>query len=82
MLSAVKLSEKGGDVELYAEVDSGQVRIEVEDYGRGIPPEHRDLVFEKFMHVGSSDTREKGGTSLRLSIAKAIVESHRGQINF
>jgi len=82
MSNAVKLSEKGDYVELSAEVDSGQVRIEVEDYGRGIPPEHRDLVFEKFMHVGSSDTREKCGTSLGLSISKAIVASHRGRINF
>jgi DNA-binding response OmpR family regulator len=58
------------------------VRVSVTDHGRGVPPEFRARIFEKFAQADSSSTREKGGTGLGLSISRAIVERHQGRIGF
>jgi signal transduction histidine kinase len=52
----------------------------VADHGRGIPPDYRELIFERFAQVADSDSREKGGTGLGLPICKLIIEGHRGRI--
>ncbi|MEM9903715.1 MAG: PAS domain S-box protein [Cyanobacteria bacterium P01_D01_bin.44] len=52
----------------------------VRDQGRGIPPEKCAKIFERFMQVDSSDSRQKGGTGLGLAICRSIVEQHGGQI--
>jgi PAS domain S-box-containing protein len=54
--------------------DEGGVEIIVSDTGRGIAPEQLPLLFESFF------TSRKDGMGLGLSIAKSIVEAHRGRI--
>ena len=56
---------------------AGLVELSVVDAGRGIPPEERTRVFERFHRVAGDTT---SGTGLGLAIAKAIVERHRGSI--
>src|SRR6185369_6677324 len=80
--NAVKFSPRGGTVEVTTARGSGDVRIAVTDHGRGIPPELRPRLFEKFAQADSSSTREKGGTGLGLSISRAIIERHHGRIGF
>ena len=60
----------------------GRLRVEISDNGPGIPREFRNRIFQKFSQADSSDTRKKGGSGLGLSIAKAIVEYHGGEIGF
>ncbi len=55
------------------------VRLQVEDTGRGIPPEIRDKIFEPFFTTKAKDTRR--GSGLGLSIVQAIVEDHRGYLD-
>ncbi len=56
---------------------SGMVTIEVQDEGRGIPPEHLSKLFTPFF-----TTKPVGkGTGLGLAIIYGIVKMHRGQIN-
>jgi PAS domain S-box-containing protein len=78
--NAVKFSPRGGAVEIATARGIGDVRISVTDHGRGIPPELRPRIFEKFAQADSSSTREKGGTGLGLSISRAIIERHQGRI--
>ena len=80
--NAVKYSPKGGEVELSVREQNGRYRVGVRDYGRGIPQAFRERVFQRFAQADSSDTREKGGTGLGLSITRAIVEHHRGRIDY
>lgn len=80
--NAIKYSPQasGIDVRVAASVDT--VRIDVQDYGLGIPEEAKDRLFRKFYRVDNSDRREIGGTGLGLAIVKEIVEAHGGRIDF
>lgn len=82
MVNAVKFSPKGEQVEVTATRDGDTVCFSVKDYGPGIPEKFREVIFDKFAQVDSSDTRKKGGTGLGLSISKAIIEQHGGTISF
>jgi CheY-like chemotaxis protein len=50
------------------------------DEGRGIPADKLETIFHRFEQVDSSDTRQKGGTGLGLTISRGIVERHGGRI--
>ena len=80
--NAAKFSPKGGKVEISVASHDGMARVSVSDHGSGIPEEYREHIFERFIHVDSSDTRQVGGTGLGLSITKSIVEKHGGAIGF
>nr|WP_326957183.1 MULTISPECIES: ATP-binding protein [Brevibacterium] len=60
---------------------AGRVRFEVRDHGEGIDPDDVPRIFERFFRLDASRTRDTGGSGLGLSIVKAIVESHQGQIS-
>jgi signal transduction histidine kinase len=50
------------------------VKIEINDTGFGIAPEHVEKVFDPFF------TTKKRGTGLGLAIAHRIIEDHEGRI--
>jgi len=66
------------DIELAAQDDN--VIITIKDDGPGIPDEHRDRIFEPFVRLESSRSRETGGVGLGLAIARSIVLAHGGDI--
>lgn len=80
--NAIKFSPPGGTVRLHVACDEHEVRLSVEDSGRGIPAAFRERMFQKFAQADSTDSRQKGGTGLGLSICKSIVEEHGGMIRF
>lgn len=61
-------------------VDEGQVHIEVEDTGIGIPARYTDRVFERFFRVDRARSRESGGTGLGLSIVRNVARAHGGTV--
>ena len=76
--NAFKFTPEGGTVTVTAELDDdGWVRIAVADTGPGIPAEHRDRIFARFHQVDPGDRR---GVGLGLSIARAVVGAHGGEI--
>jgi len=78
--NALIFTDPGGQVGIKAEGDGGYVKVFVVDTGIGIPEEDITRVFERFYQVESHLTRKHGGMGLGLSIAKAMVEMHQGQI--
>jgi signal transduction histidine kinase len=62
------------------DAQGGWVVIRVTDSGQGIPEENLPHVFDRFYRADESRSRDRGGSGLGLSIAKALVEAHGGQI--
>lgn len=79
--NAVQYTSPGGHVWVRGGTADDQMRIEVADDGPGIPTEDLPHIFERFRRVDKSRNREQGGAGLGLSICKAIVESHGGQVD-
>jgi PAS domain S-box-containing protein len=80
--NAVKFSARGEEVVVDIENRGPSVRISVRDRGPGIPDDYKDRIFEKFVQVDASDTRQKGGTGLGLSIVKQIMLRFGGKVGF
>ncbi|MEM8637881.1 MAG: PAS domain S-box protein [Cyanobacteria bacterium P01_G01_bin.54] len=78
--NAIKFSPPDSTVTIVLRANAKAVLFEVHDYGRGIPTDKLESIFERFKQVDASDTREKGGTGLGLTICRQIVEQHGGQI--
>jgi len=79
--NAVKYSPEGGPIRVVAERRGGEVEVRVADLGVGIPPEHRDHVFERFYQADGDDGRRRfGGLGLGLYISRAIIDAHGGRI--
>jgi signal transduction histidine kinase len=80
--NAAKFSTAGSAVRVRATERDALVRIEIEDYGTGIPEAFRERVFEKFAQADSSSSRRFEGTGLGLSITRRLVEAMEGTIGF
>ena len=74
VINAVQAMPRGGRVTLRAHREGDWVRVDVEDEGVGIAPEHLERVFDPFF------TTRTSGTGLGLSIAYQIVSQHSGHI--
>ena len=60
---------------------SNKIIISVKDNGIGIPPEMSDLIFERFVQVDKTYTRDREGSGIGLSLVKSLVEMHGGSIS-
>ncbi len=78
--NALRYTPEGGRVDARVRAEGGDIRIDIQDNGIGIAPEHMARVFDRFFRADAARDRESGGTGLGLAIAKAIVESHAGTL--
>ena len=70
----------GKPVEITLQGLDDSVRIEVRDYGAGIPLEHQQRIFERFEQARPRPGGTFGGLGLGLWICRQIVEAHHGRI--
>ncbi|MGH9947269.1 MAG: hybrid sensor histidine kinase/response regulator [Pyrinomonadaceae bacterium] len=77
--NAIKFTSPGGEVFLEAASNRNEISVSIVDSGEGISSDTLPIVFEQFSQVGSA--QDKGvGLGLGLSIAKTLVERHRGSV--
>ncbi|MFO7944852.1 MAG: ATP-binding protein [Anaerolineales bacterium] len=80
MENAIRFTPPGGEIELTAKEQGEKLVIELSDSGQGIPPEDLEKIFEVFYQKEDHMTRRYGGLGLGLSIARELVELHKGRI--
>jgi signal transduction histidine kinase len=78
--NGLKFTERGGRVEVRLGAHDGTALLEVEDTGVGIPADEQQHLFERFFRSSTATENAIPGTGLGLTITKAIVERHGGQI--
>ena len=78
--NAMKFTTRGG-VSVVVRPHAMGVRLDINDTGIGIRPEHVSVIWEDFRQVDQSRTREFGGTGLGLSITRKLVERLGGSIS-
>lgn len=79
--NALRHTPPGSTVAVSVRRQGGHARVSVQDSGPGLSPEEQAHVFDRFYRADGSRARHSGGMGLGLSIAKAIVEAHRGQLS-
>jgi two-component system sensor histidine kinase BaeS len=77
--NAIKYTPENGNVSVTADSDNKHVWIRVQDTGKGIPEEELSSIFEPF-YRGSTSQRFPQGMGLGLSIAKDLIQAHKGTI--
>ncbi|UYM06658.1 sensor histidine kinase [Solicola gregarius] len=60
--------------------DGDGVLLSVEDDGRGIAPDQRERVFDRFVRLDEARARDDGGSGLGLAIVRALTELHGGTV--
>ena len=73
-------ADYGGRAAARSERDDAEIRVVVEDEGPGIPEDELERVFEPFVRLEASRSRDTGGSGLGLAIARGIVRGHGGDI--
>jgi len=78
--NASKYGPDEAEIEIGATVREGWVRVTVADRGPGILPEQRNGLFRRFMQLDMGHDKAQYGVGLGLSVVRAIVEAHFGQV--
>ncbi len=77
--NALKYTPPGGGVVLAVREEAGRAVLTVTDNGPGILPAEREAVFRRLYRSDAS--RSQRGLGLGLSLVKAIVEAHGGEVS-
>ena len=78
--NCARYTQSGGTVRVGCRTADGEVLIEIEDSGPGVPADILPRVFERFVRAEASRNRSHGGAGLGLAICRNIVEAHGGTI--
>lgn len=78
--NAIHYTPKGGEVTVRLEQHEANGIVQVQDTGIGIARADQVRIFDRFYRVTSDRSRNTGGAGLGLAIAKAIAQSHHGDI--
>jgi signal transduction histidine kinase len=79
--NAVKYSQEGGQIHLAFFRHGRSLCLSVKNTVEEIAPGRHDEFFERFYRADSSRNQKSGGSGIGLSVAYAIVQSHRGKIS-
>ena len=80
MDNAVKYSSENGNITLTLKKKGKKIFLEVYNDADDLPQGKMDVLFERFYRLDSSRNSGTGGSGIGLSVAKAIVQAHKGKI--
>jgi signal transduction histidine kinase len=80
--NALKFSPKQSKVLIQTQKKASRIRVEVIDFGTGIPKEFQPQIFQKFTQADSSASRHAQGSGLGLAICRSLIALHDGTIGF
>jgi two-component system, OmpR family, sensor histidine kinase BaeS len=78
--NARRHTPEGGTIRVGATLQGNYLRVWISDTGVGIDPTDLPHIFERFYRADRSRTTSTGGSGLGLSIVKAIITAHGGNI--
>ena len=76
--NAIKFTPAGGQINVSAATQDGEVAIAVRDTGIGISADDQTRIFERFYKA--AEARGRPGSGLGLAIVKSIAERHGGKV--
>ena len=80
--NAVKFTPESGEVGFHVSSgDRGDIKFVISDNGVGICEDKLKSIFEPFLQLDSSTTRDFEGVGLGLALVKKVVDMHRGNIS-
>jgi signal transduction histidine kinase len=78
--NAIKFTDKEGNILVSIKNEDDHIEISVKDNGIGIPENKQRSIFERFIQVDKSLSRNNEGSGIGLSLVKSLVEMHGGNI--
>ena len=78
--NAIRYAPQQTPVEVRLSPNGRTARIQVRDYGPGVPEEALNRIFDPFYRVENDRNRGSGGVGLGLAIARRAVELHKGTL--
>ena len=79
--NAIKYSTGDGNINLEVKKKNGHIVIEASNSAKNLTKENAEHLFDRFYRADESRNSETGGHGIGLSMAKAIVEAHKGKIS-
>ena len=79
--NAVAYSYDNTEIEIHAEKQGSTIHVSISNFGKTIPKQKLDMIFEKFYRLDDARSTNTGGAGLGLAIAKEIVVAHGGTIS-
>jgi two-component system sensor histidine kinase KdpD len=78
--NALKYSPPGTPLRIKVQQDGESLAVDITDFGKGIPLQERDHIFERF-YRSPSVQNQIPGSGLGLSIAQSIARAHGGNLS-
>jgi signal transduction histidine kinase len=78
--NAAKYSDKGNNIKLAVRKNGAKICYIVQDEGIGIAGDELSHIFERFYRSDKARNSSTGGSGLGLSIAKWIIDAHKGNV--
>jgi signal transduction histidine kinase len=76
LTNAIRYSSRDSDVIIEVDKKEGSMQFSVKDFGKGIAPEYKDKIFDRYFRIPGT----KEGTGLGLAICKEFIETQGGKI--
>ena len=78
--NAIKYSNMGTTIILKGDTDDKFVRIEIHNYGIGIPKGEEELIFQQWKRGGNASHASPEGTGLGLYLSRELIRALGGDL--